>query len=192
MDGCFGRFVESLQAQRLYDDSIVILTADHGDALGEARRWGHSYTLFPEIVRTPLFVHLPSRMRSRFAVDDDAVAFSTDITPSLYALLGYPIEAHEWPLGRSLFVTPGAGSAPVPREPALLSSSYGPVYGVLRDNGESLYIADAVNGRDYAYDLRGLKPVRVGVTARMRADDRAFIHTQLQRLAALYRFHPGS
>ena len=52
-------------------------------------------------------------------------------------------------------------------DPALLASSYGPVYCVLRDNGQMLYIADGVNARDYAYDVSRLKPIRVGVTPRI-------------------------
>ena len=39
---------------------------DLGLALGEARRWGHAYTLFPEIVRTPLLMHVPARLRARW------------------------------------------------------------------------------------------------------------------------------
>jgi acetoin utilization deacetylase AcuC-like enzyme len=89
MDACFGRFITSLKDAGLYDDSIVVLTADHGDALGEAKRWGHAYTLFPEIVRVPLLMHIPSKLRARFTTDVDAASYSTDITPSLYALLGY-------------------------------------------------------------------------------------------------------
>jgi hypothetical protein len=192
MDACFGRFIDSLKARQLFDDSIIVLTADHGDALGEARRWGHAYTLFPEIVRTPLIVHIPTRLRDQFVADEGAASFSTDITPSLYTLLGYRVDPQEWPLGNSLFVPPGTDTSWRRRQPALLSSSYGPVYGVLRNNGESLYIADAVNGRDYAYDLRSLKPVRVGVTGGMRSESRAFIRERLEQLAALYHFTPGS
>jgi hypothetical protein len=190
MDGCFGQFVTYLKTHDLYDNSIVILTADHGDALGEAKRWGHAYTLFPEIVRTPLLVHIPARLRERYTADVDAASYSTDITPSLYALLGYPAPAPEWPLGRSLFVPPGTDTSWRRHEPALLVSSYGPVYGVLRDNGQSLYIADGVNVRDYAYDLHGLKPLRVGVTSSLRADSRAFISDRVRTLASLYHFSP--
>jgi hypothetical protein len=64
------------------------------------------------------------------------------------------------------------------------------VYGVLRDNGALLYIADGVNARDYAYDLSGLKPIRVGITASMRAVNRAFIHDNVARLASIYHFTP--
>jgi hypothetical protein len=190
MDSCFGAFVNYLKAKSLYDDSIVILTADHGDALGEANRWGHTYTMYPEIVRTPLLVHIPSRLRSRFTADLDAAAFSTDITPSLYALLGYPLPDREWPLGHSLFVPQGTDTSSRRHDPVLLASSYGPVYAVLRENGALLYIADGVNTREYAYDLSGLKAVRVGVTASMRTDNRELIRNQVARLASIYNFTP--
>ncbi|MFN7981513.1 MAG: sulfatase-like hydrolase/transferase [Vicinamibacterales bacterium] len=190
IDGCFGRFIDFLKDKRLYDNSIVIFTSDHGDSLGEANRWGHSSTIFPEIVRVPLLIHVPARMRERFTADLDAASYSTDLTPSIYALLGYTPEAHDWPQGRSLFVEPGVDTTWRKTEPAFIASSYGPVYGVLRDNGQVLYIADGVNSRDYAYDLSALKPVRIGVTAAMRQDDRSLIHEKLAMLASLYHFTP--
>ena len=30
-----------------YERSIIVLTSDHGDSLGEDGRWGHAYTVFP-------------------------------------------------------------------------------------------------------------------------------------------------
>lgn len=191
MDACFGRFITYLKDAGLYDDSIVVLTADHGDALGEAKRWGHAYTLFPEIVRVPLLMHIPSKLRARFTTDVDAASYSTDITPSLYALLGYTLRPTEWPLGRSLFVPPGTDVSWRRHEPALVASSYGAVYGVLRDNGQSLYIADGVNVRDYAYDMHGLKPLRTGVTAEARRENRAFIRERVDALASMYHFTPA-
>lgn len=76
-------------------------------------------------------------------------------------------------------------------EPALVASSYGAVYGVLRDNGQSLYIADGVNVRDYAYDLHGLKPLRTGVTPEARRENRAFIREHVGALASIYHFTPA-
>jgi hypothetical protein len=47
-----------------------------------------------------------------------------------------------------------------------------------------------LNHRDYAYDLAGLRPVRVGVTEEQRAAGRAFIRQKLDTLADLYHFNP--
>lgn len=206
LDTCFAAFIDDLKRTDVYDDSLVIVTADHGDSLGEARRWGHSYTMFPEVVRIPLIVHLPTRLRDAFATAPAAPALSTDITPSLYALLGRPPADLGSLFGRSLFQVrtptgaPTGSAAPpalVPAPPAsvpteraaLLTSSYGAVYAVLRDGGRSLYVADGVNNRDYAYDLSADVAVRVGVTETSRTRDRAFIRGEIDRLARLYRFH---
>ena len=42
MDAAFGKFIQYLKARGLYDNSVVVLTADHGDSLGEDGRWGHA------------------------------------------------------------------------------------------------------------------------------------------------------
>ncbi|MGE3508502.1 MAG: sulfatase-like hydrolase/transferase [Vicinamibacterales bacterium] len=183
IDACFGAFLDDLRRLDLYDESIVIVTADHGDSLGEARRWGHSYTMFPEVVRIPLLIHLPSRLRSSFHVDPARVALSTDITPSLYALLGRA-PADLGPLfGTSLFRTGLVDGHPDRRDAILLASSYGAVYAVLRRDGRWLYIADGVNNREYAYDLSADRPVRVGVTDHARTENRTLIRSELARLA---------
>jgi hypothetical protein len=45
IDACFGAFVDSLKRRGLYDRSLVVLTSDHGELLGEDGRWGHSYNI---------------------------------------------------------------------------------------------------------------------------------------------------
>ena len=47
IDGCLGTFVDYLKSRRLYDDSVIVVTSDHGDALGEGGRWGHGSAGFP-------------------------------------------------------------------------------------------------------------------------------------------------
>ena len=90
IDACFGEFIETLKRAGLYDNSIIILTSDHGDSLGEGQRWGHGFTAFPEVLRIPLIIHVPAALRARMSADLGRVSFSTDITPTLYALLGEP------------------------------------------------------------------------------------------------------
>ena len=98
--------------------------------------------------------------------DADAVALSTDLTPTFYVLAGHT------PEGSRPACTGGpcsSRSTPIDRrdgtEALVIASSYGAVYGVLRDNGARLFIADGVNNRDYAYVLDDRSATRVGVTA---------------------------
>jgi hypothetical protein len=55
-----------------------------------------------------------------------------------------------------------------------------------------LYIADAVNRRDYKYDITGPRPVRLGITPEEREANRNTIERKLDELAALYHFSPES
>jgi hypothetical protein len=69
----------------------------------------------------------------------------------------------------------------------LVASSYGAVYGLLRENGGRLYIADAVDGRDYLFDLSHAgDDVRIGITDAERLASRALIREQVADLAAWY------
>jgi len=153
IDKAFGEFIDFLKTRGLYDNSIVVLTSDHGDAYGEFGRYGHSDFLFPEVIRIPLIIHLPSAMRREMVYDPEEVAFSLDITPTIYYLLGHrPIRNNEL-LGRPLFTETQAERQAYLRKDYLLASSYAPVYGILGQNANSLFIADAVNRRGYFFDL---------------------------------------
>jgi arylsulfatase A-like enzyme len=153
MDECFGAFIEHLKTKGLYDNSIIILTSDHGDSLGEEGRWGHSYWLFPEILRVPLIIHLPPAMLKGMVWNPKSVAFNTDITPTLYYLLGHrPIERNGI-FGRPLITSTKEEQTEYLQKHHLVVSSYGPVYGVLGRDARSLFIADAVNRKDYFFNL---------------------------------------
>jgi len=152
LDTCFGGFLDLLRREHLYDDSLIIVTSDHGESIGEDGRWGHSYTLFPEVLKIPMLVHLPVWMGGVRA-DPNLVAFTVDLTPTLYYLLGQrPIENN--PLfGRPLFTERPDELTPYLRSDYVVASSYGPVYAVISDAGRSLYIADGVSNREYAFDV---------------------------------------
>lgn len=190
LDECFGAFIGDLKAKNLYDNSVVILTADHGDALGEEGRWGHAYTIYPEVLQVPLIVHVPTSAQSRFDSRPSALAFTTDITPTLYALLGHQPSSTAPFLGRPLFWPKGT---PPPTRPdfGLVASSYGSVYGWLDADGRQMYIADGVALRDFVYELDGTaagKSKPVSPEARV-AGQRA-IRGGIQAIADYYKFAP--
>ena len=123
--------------------------------------------------------------------DADAVALSADLTPTFHVLAGHT--QRFGPLyGRSLFVSRDVDPSPRRQEVHVIASSYGAVYGVLRDNGARLFIADGVNNRDYAYVLDDMSATRVGVTARERALDRLLNRERIDEIARIYHFVPKS
>lgn len=149
-DRCFGRFVDALKRMGLYDESIIVLTSDHGEMLGENGQYGHSYHLFPPVVRVPLIMHLPAWVRPIDRTDPSAIALSTDITPTIYAALGYHPTGHSLLAGRSLLSD--ADDPARRRGRYVLAASYGAVYAVVSRNGRRLYIADAVKGDDHLFE----------------------------------------
>jgi Sulfatase len=153
VDAAFGQFIRFLQDRGLYDNSIIVVTADHGDAYGEFGRFGHADFLFPPVIRIPLIVHLPPRMKQNLVWDPKKIAFSIDITPSLCYLLGQQPTLDSDLAGRPLFTRTMQEQEPYFRSDYLIASSYAPVYGLLADNGESLFIVDAVNEQHYFYNL---------------------------------------
>ena len=188
LDQAFGGFLDTLRELGMYDDSVVILTADHGDSLGEDGRFGHAYTIYPEILRIPIIVHLPTWMRG-LSVDAGAVAMSTDLTPTLFYLLGQRPTINDPLFGRPLFTERAIERDAYKRNDGfVVASSYGPVYGLLAGDGSSLYIADAANYRDYYYDLTtGEAGTAQPVTEAVRRAAVARIRNEVVEVARLFR-----
>lgn len=101
----------------------------------------------------PLIVHAPARLLAGRYWDADAAAFLTDLSPTLYALLGREPEVEGEPFGRPLFERDRATFDRRTRPERLSVSSYGPVYGLVRGAGKELYLADGVNFTSYLFDL---------------------------------------
>jgi len=50
--------VKYLKEKNLYQDTIIVITADHGDEFLEHGEGGHSYKLYNELLRVPLVIKL--------------------------------------------------------------------------------------------------------------------------------------
>ncbi|HVP57079.1 MAG TPA: sulfatase, partial [bacterium] len=95
VDACFGQLLDELGRLGIYDQLLVVVTSDHGEALGEnGVFFFHSLTVSMDQIRVPLLVRLPESMlsgASRPRVREDApigVQVSTlDIAPTLLDFL---------------------------------------------------------------------------------------------------------
>ncbi len=190
LDQCFGAFVDDLKARHLYDESVIVLTSDHGDSLGEDGRWGHAYTLYPEVVQVPLIVHMPKALQAVLDSNPKAPSFTTDITPTIYSLLGRTPTITSPLFGTPLFWTKGT-AAPARPDFGLMASSYGSIYAWLDRAGQQIYIADGVALRDYVFVLDGSATgVSKPVTAEARAKGQRAIRTGIGEIATFYQFTP--
>lgn len=83
-DAEVGRLLDHLRARGEYEDTIVVLASDHGEALGEHGVWGHSSSLYVEQTASVLVVKAP-HIRPRTVTSPVALM---DIFPTVLNLAG--------------------------------------------------------------------------------------------------------
>ena len=64
VDDKIGALMAALEAARLADDTIIVLTSDHGDMLGE-RGLFYKMSFFEDSARVPLIISAPGRLEPR-------------------------------------------------------------------------------------------------------------------------------
>ena len=84
-DSLIGEFRAALEERELFDEAVVVLTADHGEGLGDHGESYHGFFVYDSTVRVPLIVRLPGGVESGRVVTD-AVSH-VDIAPTLIELL---------------------------------------------------------------------------------------------------------
>ena len=59
-DGKFAKVLDALKRRGLYDDTVIILTSDHGDVMGDRPPWwGHLGEICDSLIHVPLIVRHP-------------------------------------------------------------------------------------------------------------------------------------
>lgn len=98
-DRAIGEVLDYLRSADLYDGAVIVFTADHGDEFLDHGGFGHTKTLYDEIVRVPLFVKLPGQEPG---VERRPVAL-LDLYPTIVEAAGVAVPS--WIEGRSLHST---------------------------------------------------------------------------------------
>jgi len=88
LDAHIGALVADLRARGLYDSTVIVLTADHGEEFREHGGWWHGTTLYDEQIHVPLVVKPPGGGGGRVI---GSLATSLDIMPTVLALAGMPL-----------------------------------------------------------------------------------------------------
>jgi len=81
VDHHIGRMIDYLKASNQYDDTLIIVTADHGEMLGDQWLWGKN-TPLDAALRIPLIIRDPRQPQS-FGQHISAITESIDIAPTL-------------------------------------------------------------------------------------------------------------
>jgi arylsulfatase A-like enzyme len=147
VDAAVGALVSRLGREGLYEDSLLVLTADHGEAFFKHGRFGHNATLYDDMTRVPLLMKFPERDRILPRRIPDLVE-TIDVPATLCDYLGIPappgIEGDSlWPLLR--------GDARALAHPEVVIATRSRDQHAVRD-GDRKYIHHA-GGREELYDL---------------------------------------
>jgi len=86
IDHQIGRMLDLLKQKRLYDDSLIIFTGDHGEYLGFHHMILKGGYLYDPLMRVPLMIKFPGDESSGTA--RDTLVSNVDIAPTILSLLG--------------------------------------------------------------------------------------------------------
>jgi arylsulfatase A-like enzyme len=126
MDRLLGRFFEALREMGLFENTMIVVTADHGESFGEDGLAYHKFSLGEQLINVPLFVKWPDQDTGE--VSDELVSL-TDFAPTFLDVAGAPqsIDVD----GRSLASDP---------EPETVFAEFGrPYEGTLNNLVESMF-----------------------------------------------------
>ena len=98
VDALFGRLMAALGEAGFAENTVIVVTSDHGDMLGERGMW-FKKTLYEPAIRVPLVIARPGRRAQRITAPVSLV----DLFPTLLDLADAPEDAVSTPLdGHSL------------------------------------------------------------------------------------------
>jgi len=100
-DHIVGEILKILKEKKLLEKTIIIITADHGEALGEHRKVGHNMVLHREGIRIPLIFHFPDGRKP--LADLEKPAITSDLTVTLCDLLDITYPYPQLSRGENLF-----------------------------------------------------------------------------------------
>jgi len=150
VDANVGRLVTALKQRSLYDDALIVFTADHGEEFWEHGSIGHGHSMYQELLQVPLIVKLPASRRPAGEVTVVATPVSTvSVTPTLLDVAGVPYSAREMSAPSLAPALAGAALEPAP----IVSTAQ-----MLFDRRETVlfdryrYIVSTLDGRVELYD----------------------------------------
>ncbi len=164
-DRALGVLFAELVRRGLYDDALIVVTADHGEEFGEHGAVGwHSHTLYDELLRVPLLVKLPGGRLAGATVD--AQVRSLDLAPTVLAAVGVAAPAQF--IGASLLGLAEGASAADLDAVSTQDSAAEPPPSSLRDGRWKLYPSRLHRQREVRDASSWLARRWVGLALRLR------------------------
>ncbi|MEH6404337.1 MAG: alkaline phosphatase family protein [Sneathiella sp.] len=90
VDDNVGRLVDYLKESGLYDETLIVVTSDHGEQLGDHHLFG-KLGFYDQSFHIPLIIKPPKSWNGETGNKIDAFTESVDITPTILDILGADI-----------------------------------------------------------------------------------------------------
>lgn len=154
VDRQLGRLFAGLRERKLADDTLVVITGDHGEAFGSPHEtWGHGFRLYDEGIKVPLLIWSPRLVKKGRHLP--TVGSHVDLNPTVADLAGLAGDG-SWH-GRSMF-DPGR-----PPRAYFYAANDDYLLGVREDQFK--YVYNLTAGREELYDLAADPDEQVNVAS---------------------------
>ncbi|MBV9507951.1 MAG: sulfatase [Acidobacteriia bacterium] len=183
MDAQIGSLVDWLKRRNAYEDTMIIVTSDHGEAFGERNLTGHANSPYQNLLHVPLIVKYPFSAKKGSV---DSIVSLIDVAPTILQQLGLALPPNMQ--GRSLLEPPQAKAREIFSETfpcAVLGSLECPRGCIARAVFSWPYkFVTSTNGRRQLFDIsrdpdetRDLYPSMIGLGRELNGDLHAWMKT---------------
>lgn len=186
LDRELGTLIHELRDRAILDRTILVITSDHGEQFGEHGLWGHSNSLFPQLMHVPLILRFPHAIPSGVRIASPVSTCDIANTVLELALM------RSQPLGTCASLVPIlSGEMNSRPSPVLLemlpvgpgSGKDGPyTFGIVSD---SLYFVTMPDGREAVFHHRRDPTALVNTIAERDSADLESFRAWIRRLAPL-------
>ncbi|HIF94450.1 MAG TPA: hypothetical protein EYQ60_15225 [Myxococcales bacterium] len=90
LDVQFGELLAKLDALGLYDETVIVLTADHGEEFNDHGGYWHGLTLYDEQIHVPLIIKWAKGSQPTKPGISSGIARLLDVAPTLIGVAGLP------------------------------------------------------------------------------------------------------
>ncbi len=100
-DSRIGLFLQALRKNRLYDNTLIVISSDHGEYLGEHGLLQHDGLPWDAVTHIPLIMRLPGKIPPQLRSEN--LSENVDLLPTLAGLLGLTVPSDKDFDGENLF-----------------------------------------------------------------------------------------
>ncbi len=172
-DSQLGRILDLLTELGVRDRTLVVMTSDHGEGLGEHNEQTHSLLIYDSTMHIPLILNAPGALPAGLRLDRQVSLI--DVAPTLLDLLGVPAPAPMDGVSLIRDLPPAPRSLYIETLSSKTLHGWAPLMGVRREDYKYIFAP-----RAEVYDLRA-DPRELNNLYKERPDLAVDLHEELKR-----------